>query len=476
MTASAEERYAAIQLARADFYFFARWMFLQRKGFKWMRAAHHKMVCDSLMRVFRGECKRLVINIPPRYSKTELAVINWMAWCLGKVPDAEFIHTSYAAQLASNNAWQARELVAHEAYREIFPETQLRPDSAAKHEWRTTKGGIVYATGSGGTITGYGAGKHRPGFGGAIIIDDPHKADEANSDTIRKGVLDWFQNTLESRKNDPHNTPIIVIMQRLHEEDLAGWLLGGGNGEEWELLSLPALGEDGVPLWPEKHTADMLEQMRSANPYVFSGQYQQRPSPLGGGIIKSAWFQRYKQLPLLNYRKIFADTAQKTKEHNDYSVFECWGQGEDGKAYLLDMIRGKWEAPELKRRAVEFWNKHLAFDAHQFGSLRAMAVEDKASGTGLIQDIRLTCSIPILPIEREKDKLTRVLDVVGYIEAGRICIPEDAPFTSDFVAECEAFTPNDTHAHDDQIDPMCDAINDMVASGNLIEIWNRLAG
>ncbi|MCY1548497.1 hypothetical protein D9M68_846130 [compost metagenome] len=140
------------------------------------------------------------------------------------------------------------------------------------------------------------------------------------------------------------------------------------------------------------------------------------------------------------------------------------------------MVRGKWEAPELKRRAVEFWNKHLAFDTHQYGSLRAMAVEDKASGTGLIQDIRLTCSIPILPIEREKDKLTRVLDVVGYIEAGRICIPEDAPFTSDFVAECEAFTPNDTHAHDDQIDPMCDAINDMVASGNLIEIWNRLAG
>lgn len=480
-----KERQAAAILAQHDLYFFARWMFLTRKGFKWMRAPHHKLICDALMRVFRGECKRLIINIPPRYSKTEL-VLNWIAWCLGRVPDSEFILTSYAGGLATNNAWVARELIQHEAYREIFPETQLRADSTAKGEWRTTANGIVYAAGAGGTITGYGAGKHREGFGGAIIIDDPHKPDEATSDVMRQNVLDWFQNTLESRKNDPTNTPIILIMQRVHEKDLAGWLLNGGNGEEWEHIALDAICERaddplgrelGAPLWPEKHSTEMLEKMKSANGYVFSAQYQQRPSPLGGGLLKGAWFRRYRVLPRIVSRAIYADTAQKTKEHNDYSVFECWGKGEDGNAYLIDLIRGKWEAPELKRRATDFWSKHLAVDPVDFGGLRALKIEDKASGTGLIQDLKVSSSIPVIGIERNStDKLTRVMDIAGYVESGRVFLPEEAPWVADFVSECEAFTPNDTHEHDDQIDPMCDALTDLVAAGNLLDVWSRMAG
>ena len=226
--------------ARTDFYFFTRYMFKERRGYNWLKASHHQTICDALTRVFDGECKRLIVNIPPRYSKTEIAVINFMAWALGKAPDAEFIHTSYSGRLAANNARQARELVQSDQYRHIFPETQLRKDSSARDEWRTTAGGCVYAVGAGGTITGYGAGKHRPGFGGCILIDDPHKADEARSDVMRNNVLEWFQNTLESRKNSP-DTPIILIMQRLHEEDLAGWLLAGGNGEVWEHICLPAL-------------------------------------------------------------------------------------------------------------------------------------------------------------------------------------------------------------------------------------------
>lgn len=472
-----EERAVMVGLAQTDFYSFVRWMFLQRKGYNWLRAAHHKIVCDALMQVFRGEITNLIINIPPRYSKTEIAVVNWIAWCLGRVPDAEFIHTCYSADLATTNAWQAREMVQHEAYREIFPDVALRTDGTAKGDWRTTRGGSVYATGTGGTITGKGAGKHREGFGGAIIIDDPHKPDEATSDVVRQGVINWFQNTLESRRNNPGKTPIIVIMQRLHEADLSGWLLNGGNGEKWHHICLPALDEQtGEALWPEKHSREMLEAMQSAKPYVFAGQYQQRPSPLGGGLIKGAWFPRYRMLPELRYRKIFADTAQKTKEHNDYSVFECWGAGKDGKAYLIDMIRGKWEAPELKRRATDFWRKHLSVDPVLYGGLRAMGIEDKSSGTGLIQDLSVSSSIPVVPIERVKDKLTRVMDVADYIQAGRVVLPESADFINDFIHECEAFTPNDTHAHDDQIDPMVDAINDMVATGNLIEVWERMAG
>lgn len=480
-----DELLATRLLARNDLYFYARYMFEKRKGYKWQRAPHHPALFQALQAVFDGHITRLIINVPPRYSKTE-AVINFIDWALGQVPDSEFILASYSGGLATNNAWVAREMLQHEAYSALFPDVRLRSDSTAKGEWRTTAGGIVYAAGMEGTITGYGAGKMRAGFGGAIIIDDPHKPTEANSKVMRETVITGFQQTIESRKNDPINTPIILIMQRLHEEDLSGWLLGGGNGEQWHHVNLAALAEPGdplgreidVPLWPAKHTLEMLKTMQSANPYVFAGQYQQRPSPLGGGIIKGHWFKRYTVLPRMVYRRIFADTAQKTKEANDYSVFECWGKGEDGNAYLIDLIRGKWEAPELKRRAVDFWNKHANAEVWQpqiSGSIRSMGVEDKASGTGLIQDLSVTSSIPILPIERVVDKVTRVLDIVGYIEAGRVYLPENAPFTSDFVAECESFTPNDTHAHDDQIDPMCDAINDMVATGNLIDTWSRLA-
>lgn len=464
---------AARDLAKTDLYFFARYMFKLRRGYNWIQAPHHKIICDALMRVYRGECKRLIINVPPRYSKTELVVVNFAAWAMGNAPDAEFIHTSYSGTLATNNSFQARELVQYDEYREIFPEVEIRGDSNAKNEWRTLNGGVFYATGAMGTITGYGAGKHRDGFGGAIIIDDPHKADEAKSNIKRRNVIEWFSTTLESRKNSI-NTPIILIMQRLHQEDLAGWLLNGGNGEEWEHISLPALRDDGTALWPAKHDVETLKRMEASNRFVFAGQYQQRPTAQGGNIIRGEWFQLYDIAPRIKYRMIYADTAQKTAEHNDYSVFEEWGLGEDGKLYLLDMIRGKWEIPELERRAPSFWNKCKAEDMATRGQLRQMKIEDNASGTGLIQRIRIDHRIPVAGIKRSKDKYTRVTDVLGYIESGYVCLPRNAPFLSDFVGECEAFTADDSHPHDDQIDPMVDAINDMLAGGNTAQLWERM--
>jgi len=359
---------AARDMARDDLYFFSRYMFKLRRGYAWIRADHHAAICDALMRVFRGECKRLIINVPPRYSKTELAVVNFAAWAMGKAPDSEFIHTSYSGTLAANNSFQARELVQYDEYRHIFPEVEIRGDSNAKNEWRTTEGGVFYATGAMGTITGYGAGKHRPSFGGAIIIDDPHKADEAKSNVKRRNVIEWFSTTLESRKNSK-DTPIILIMQRLHQEDLAGWLLNGGNGEKWEHIMLPALRDDGTALWPEKHDVETLKRMEASNRFVFAGQYQQRPTAQGGNIMRGDWFQLYDVAPRIKYRAIYADTAQKTAEHNDYSVFEEWGLGEDGKIYLLDLIRGKWEIPELERRAPAFWNKAKGRDMAAMGQL-----------------------------------------------------------------------------------------------------------
>ena len=185
--------------AKEDLYTFSRWMFRARKGYAWQEARHHALICDALMRVYRGECRRLVINVPPRYSKTELAVVNFIAWAFGKVPDAEFIHASYSGTLAGNNSAGIRDLMLHQEYRQVF-ETRLATEG--QQHWKTTDGGVMYAAGAGGTITGFGAGKMRPGFGGAIVIDDPHKADEASSDQIREGVIKWFQTTVESRKNE----------------------------------------------------------------------------------------------------------------------------------------------------------------------------------------------------------------------------------------------------------------------------------
>ena len=441
---------------RTDLLTFTRTMFQARKGTDIKRNWHQDAICNALEHVVIGDCKRLIINVPPRSGKTELAVINFIAWCMGNFPDSEFIHASYSKRLATANAYAVRAIMQHERYLEVFGHTSMSGDSRAKDEFRTAQGGIVYATGAEGTITGYGAGKMRADFGGAIIIDDPHKAGEANSPTMRQNVLDWFATTMESRKNS-RDTAIIVIMQRLHESDLSGWLLDGGNGEDWEHLNIPALTEDEKSFWPEQFGLDTLHRIRDTNGYVFAGQYLQRPAPIGGGIFKDEWWQYYKVLPKIKYRAIYADTAQKTKEQNDYSVFQCWGMGEDGRIYLIDMVRGKWQAPELLVIAKAFWDKHKA-EPRIMGTLRQFKVEDKASGTGLIQQLKQK-KVPVDGIPRSIDKVSRAMDAAPHVQAGNVVLPEDSEWLSDILNEATSF-PN--ASHDDTLDPMMDAVSDML--------------
>jgi hypothetical protein len=303
-------------------------------------------------------------------------------------------------------------------YRTIFPDVRLRRDKRANGDWRTTKGGVMFATGAGGTITGFGAGKLREDgdarFGGAIIIDDPHKAAEATSDTIRRGVIDWFRNTLESRANTP-DTPIILIMQRLHEEDLAGWLLAGGNGETWEQLCIPAIGEDGKALWPRKHNLAALERMRAAKPYEFAGQYMQNPAPIGGGIFKIDWWRYFQPGALPPVKRIVQswDTAFKTRTANDYSVCTTWAETERG-FYLVDLWKQKAEFPELKRmvvsKAAQRWDGQCA---------HAVLVEDKASGQSLIQELRRDTLLPIIPVKVDSDKISSAFAATPLIQTGR---------------------------------------------------------
>lgn len=424
---------------------------------EFLPARHHKTVCDALEMVVLGYTTRLIINIPPRSGKTEIAVKNFISWCLGNWPDCEFIHASYAKELATANVSETRNIMQHEAFEDVFGAPDFRKDSNAKDFFKTNQGGSVMAVGVGGGVTGFGAGKMRRQFGGAIIVDDPHKPAEANSDAIRKSTLAWFQNTLESRKNS-NETPIIVIMQRLHEDDLSGFLEAGGNGEEWTVIRIPAIEEDGTSFWEENSNFSIakLRQMESANAYVFAGQYLQLPAPLGGGILKDAWYQHWDILPKLKWRKIYADTAQKTKEANDFSVFQCWGDDGSGGKYLIDQLRGKWEAPELLDVARGFWAKHKASDTARMGNLRAMMVEDKSSGTGLIQTLARE-RVPIIGVKRNIDKITRAMDAAPMIQAGHVYLPRSADWVNGFMLESSQF-PNGKH--DDQLDPMFDAVVD----------------
>lgn len=335
----------------ADLRIFTRRMFPARRGGEFKENWHQQEICSALERVVLGRCKRLIINVPPRSGKTEVAVINYIAWCMGLWPDCEFIHASYSKRLATANTYAVRALMQSEEYRKVFPWTALQDDSRAKDEFRTAQGGIVYATGADGTITGYGAGKKRDGFAGAIVIDDPHKAGEAASPVMRANVIDWFQTTMESRKNRP-DTPIILIMQRLHEDDLSGFLLSGGNGEEWEHVCIPAVGEDGASFWEDQFPLVDLKRQEIANPYVFAGQMQQRPAPKGGGMFPVDRFQIIDHLPPADQIAASIRYWDKagTAGGGAFSAGVLMHRLRDGRFCVSDVSRGQWSILDRESR------------------------------------------------------------------------------------------------------------------------------
>ena len=451
-----------------DFTFFVRYFFKSYKGFKFTFNGHHQQICDALMDVYYGRTIHLIINMPPRYSKTELAVKMFSAWCYMKNPKCQFIHLSFSNGLAMDNSDIIKELITSDVFTSLWPHVTISRTKKGKKLWATVQGGTFYATAAGGPVTGYGAGiLDYDGFAGAIIIDDPFKPDEAHSNVKRKKVNDRWDSTIKSRFNSK-KTPCIVIMQRIHEDDFCGMLLKDSE-YDFKLLLLPAIVDEGTKneraLWPHKESLIDLYRARKKNSYTFAGQQQQRPAPLGGGLIKGAWIKRYRILPQMKYRAMYVDTAQKKGQHNDYQAAGIYGIGVDGNLYLIDMLREKFEGYELEVRMPEFWHKHVNADS---GRLRYMAVEDKVSGTDLIQKIKNTVKprIPIKEIPRGsgQNKLTRIMDIQGYIESGYFYVPESAPWVHDFIKECESLTPDDTHANDDMVDTMCDAISDMLHS------------
>lgn len=768
--------------ARADLYFFARYMFKMRRGFRWRDNWHHAAVCNALMKVWRGETNRLIINIPPRYSKTELAVVNFIAWCMGNAPDCEFIHTSYSGTLAVNNAGNTKQLVEDPHYRAVFPEVQLRTDSKAKGDWKTTAGGVVYAQGAGGAITGFGAGKLRSGFGGCfphgelvetesgpksigdlvndaspirvwsyneqtkqlelrhvtrfwrnpanhivevssvdgramrctpdhevltragwisavhlaksldlvdgeprqfgralagdgavggdlddafrvlwlcvpsgvrqalrdacpglakfnltndtnddaipsgqlsrafsalengrglvarelsagslfedgkcpvadrvlhvvglgaireigqrvargvaiempdlvserswayelfcnqvrnvahddltidrqidaevalpilgrlersqgicptdltaighlveasgaadwtpdrvryvgyidetfclevegnhnfvlassgaivsncIIIDDPHKPDEVASPIIREGVIEWFKNTLESRVNDPGRTPIILIMQRLHERDLAGWLLEGGNGEEWDHVHIPAISDKGEALWPAMHDLAMLRRMETVKPFEFAGQYQQRPAPRGGAMFKGQWFEIVDALPAgLTYVRDWdlAGTVAKPGTDPDWTVGAKMGRDHQGFHYIADIRRFRGSPHEVERMILN--------TAKQDGTSCMVSIKQDPGQAGKAQAEALTRMLAGFVVKSSIETGSKELRAAPYAsqcEAGNIRLLR-ADWNKPYLDEIEFFP---FGRFDDQVDATASAFNVLAAN------------
>lgn len=332
---------------------FTRYFFKQKFSRKFIVGQHHVAIAKALDRVLAGKCTRLIINIAPRYGKTELAVKNFIAMGLAINPKANFIHLSYSDDLARDNSRGVQEILRESSYRRLFPGT--KPTSTNTHKWRTTEGGGLYAVSSAGQVTGFGAGivdreeeeelaaeveelasVNAGTFGGAIVIDDPIKPDDARSETVRSKVNQKFETTIRNRVNS-RSTPIIIIMQRLDEDDLCGYL-ERLEPDVWEVLSLPVITTDEhgdeAALWPFKHTLDELHDLREKNSFVFDTQYMQNPRPLAG-LMYEREFATYATIPVTRKHKVkaYIDTADTGK---DFLCLITYVETEIGN-YILDV-------------------------------------------------------------------------------------------------------------------------------------------
>ena len=400
--------------------------------------------------------KNLIINIPVRCGKSLLACY-FISWILSINKRYNIIYTSYDGSLTMKYSTMIRDYIDTDFYRTIFKQ-KISTDTKAKDEWKIQDGGEFIAKSIASGLTGRGA--------DFIVIDDPMKASESRSKVELQNVIDIYNNTIKSRLDDKNKGRIILIMQRLCKGDLTDYLLTEEK-DSWDNIKFKALDENNQSLFEEKLSVEFLLKEKRINNYNFMAQYQQEPILLGGNIIKTEWFNNYITLPTkLKSVYITADTAFTTKSSSDYSVFQLWGKdsmGSNSNYFLIDMIRGKWEAPELLNNLLNFYNTHK-----QKFNINCLYIENKASGIGLIQQIK-RLRIPIKELTPVKDKYQRLCDVLPILESGYVFLPEIANWKYDFLNECEEFRPDMTHKHDDQIDCFTYALGEEINHSNN---WN----
>ncbi|MCH6552214.1 MAG: phage terminase large subunit [Planctomycetes bacterium] len=410
---------------------------------------HIDAIAWALQQCLEGKIRRLIITLPPRSLKSIAVSVAFPAYVLGREPRQKIVCVSYSQELADKHARDCRAVIGAAWYRVIFPRTRIDREKNTPAEFMTTWRGFRLATSVSGTLVGRGGNIH--------ILDDVLKPDEALSEVLRTRVIEWYRSTLATRPDDKTRDVIIVIQQRVHEEDLVGFLL---EQEGWTHLNLPAIAEERqvIPLGPQlvhlRQEGDVLHPAREPHEglmrlkaemgsYAFAAQYQQSPAPRGGGIVKWVWFQTCDVPPEKGSGDLVVqswDTASKAKEYNDYSVCTTW-LVRDKNYYLLHVLRQRLEYPALRKMVIAQRN---AFEADE------VLVEEAGSGIQLVQDLRSE-GIGVRGIKPEGEKEMRMQVQTAVIEARRVFVPKAAPWLMDFQDEVTKFPAG---KHDDQVDSL----------------------
>ena len=423
---------------------------------------HLRAIAYSLQLVLEGKIRRLVINVPPRTLKSTLCSIVFPAFVLGCNPRNRFIGASYSENLAFMFSRSCRDLMRSALYQRLFPNTRIASGRDSQMEFATTAGGYRLSTSTAGTLTGRGA--------NFVVVDDPIKAQDAFSASVRETTNEWVGNTLLSRLDNKATDSIVVVMQRLHPDDLSGHLLDRGG---WTHLNIPAIAEHDhdVPIGPncvhhrkigdvlhaERESISVLNKLKSEmGSLSFAAQYQQAPVAEDGNLIKWSWFKFYDAPPqrMTTDRLVISwDTASSTKELASYSaavVLQVHGE----TVYVLELVRERLEYPDLRRRIIQL---HQTW-RNSFSSYWLL-IENKGSGMGLIQELRRD-HIHAIPINPEGDKIMRMNNQTGRIEAGSVWLPRCAPWLDEFRRELCSFPGG---KHSDQVDAFSQALNRVFA-------------
>lgn len=411
---------------------------------KYLDNWHIDLIIKNLEHIESGKTKRLLINLPPRSLKSIIISVTWPAWLLANDPSKKIIVASYSQKLSEKLAFDCRLVINSAWYQKHFPDTKIALGANEKFKFITTQQGFRFATSVGGTLTGEGA--------DIIIVDDPHTPLQALSTAERERTLHWYDQTLSTRLNDKKRGAIVVVMQRLHKDDLSGHLLAK---KTWAQLKIPAIAEcdeewviedfhfirkTGEFLHLNREGVDEIEIAKiELGSYAFNAQYQQTPISAHNSLLKREWLERYTSLLKFDSIHQSWDCAVKNGEMNDYSVCSTWGVL-GNQYYLIDILRKKINYPDLKEYVV-----------HNIGKYNAdsVLIEDKASGQALIQELSVAINIPILSIMPKGDKYTRFLNVLALFEAHRVFVPHNVLWLSEFESELFSFPET---KHDDQVD------------------------
>ena len=429
---------------------FAQYCF-KKQGKTFLIGQHHSKVCEALERVFVGKCKRLIINIPPRFSKTELLQF-FVAYSIGLNPQSNFIWASYGKQLSQQSSVEIRDLIDSQFYKELFT-SRLKRGQMEKGKWATSENGKFYSASTTSAITGFGAGSMEEEFSGCIVIDDPVNAVDASRKTILANAIQWYQSSIETRSNSSE-TPIILIMQRLDEDDLAGYLLD--SEEEWEHLCLPAITESGEALWEKRRSLEWLKAKKRSDPVGFASQFMQQPSPEDGSEFERKDIKMFKAEELDDIKlrctsfyisTDFAVTAPKHGSDPDYTVFTVIGVDGKNNLYILDVWRkqttsDKWTEELLS--LVNIWRpRRILVEKGVIWNSQKPFIEQRQKETMIYCDF--------LEIARTSDKVASSKSIQGLIRSGRFFMNQDAGYYDNCVSEMIAFPKG---KHDDFVDTL----------------------